>query len=250
MIFHILNGDALLSLFPEEIPGERISFRECLIDGPVQANSMEEFWGLRKDFIENSFPQTPELNYTDYSQKEIEKISQIPEKSQVYCWFEEDLFCQVNFWFTINFLQGKSLKVHLVLPSPESPYNFSFSGKPGLLESYQQAIPLDENTRQILEKLWKCFEEENVKTAQFLAQKTEFQRPFLGKAVEAWQNMIPQNGHLGKPKQVLLEIHSQNPAADFGSIFRDFQKRVPEYGFGDLQVLNMCHELGILKNNA
>lgn len=250
MIFHILNGDALLAQFPDEIPGERISFRECLIDGPVKANSMEEFWGMRKNFIEKSFSQTPDLDYTNYSRKEIEKIFRIPEGSQIYCWFEEDLFCQVNFWFTINFLQGKSLKVHLVLPSPESPYNFSFSGKPGLLESFQQAIPLDENTRQILEKLWKCFKEKDVETAQFLAQKTEFQRPFLGKAIEAWQNMTPQNYHPGKPKQILLEIHAQNPNADFASIFREFQKRLPEYGFGDLQVLNMCKELGILKKSA
>lgn len=249
MIFHILNGDSLLQQFPTEIPGERISFRECLIDGPVKANSMEEFWRMRKEFIEKSFPQNPELDFADYSQKEIEKISRIPEGSQVYCWFEEDLFCQANFWFTLTLLQGKSLEVHLVLPSPESPYNFSVSGHPGLLTSYQLAISLDEKSRDVLEKLWKCFEVGDVETAQFLAQKAEFSLPFLGKAIEAWRNMIPQNGHPGKPKQVLLEIHSQNPEADFGSVFREFQKRVPEYGFGDLQVLNMCRELGIMKKN-
>ena len=48
MIFHILNGDSLSGQFPEEIPGEKVIFRECLVDGPVQADSEEVFWKIRK----------------------------------------------------------------------------------------------------------------------------------------------------------------------------------------------------------
>lgn len=34
--FHILNGDALKSQFPEQILGEKIIARECLVDGSVE----------------------------------------------------------------------------------------------------------------------------------------------------------------------------------------------------------------------
>ncbi|WP_035468196.1 DUF1835 domain-containing protein [Algoriphagus mannitolivorans] len=250
MIFHILNGDALLSQFPDEIPGERISFRECLIDGPVKANSMEEFWRMRKDFIEKSFPQNPELDYSDYSQKEIEKISRIPEGSHVYCWFEEDLFCQVNLWFSISMLQGKELKVLLVLPPPSSPFSFSYLDQKELLELYaHNPIKLETEERKVLKMVWAFFQNKNPEKAQKLAEKHFSYLPFLRRALKFWEEMIPKNGYLGKPKETLMAIHKTNPEAEFGFIFREFQKRIPEYGFGDLQVLNMCRELGIMKKN-
>lgn len=37
---HILNGDALNECFPNDLKGERIIARACLVDGPVKAASL------------------------------------------------------------------------------------------------------------------------------------------------------------------------------------------------------------------
>jgi hypothetical protein len=121
MIYHILNGDALLAQFPSEIAGERLVFRECLVDGPVLPREGQELWQLREAFILQNYPEASVDDYKKKVYEEIIKIQSIPAESKIYCWFEEDLFCQVNLWFLFNYLMTHPAEVHLVLPHPASP---------------------------------------------------------------------------------------------------------------------------------
>lgn len=93
--YHILNGDALKVQFPEVLKGNIIVARECLI-GDVQGKNLEQFFHTRAQFISNF----EDYNYDDYFQdtvSEFEKIRAIPENAVINLWFEDDLFCQVNF---------------------------------------------------------------------------------------------------------------------------------------------------------
>jgi len=48
MIYHVLNGDALLPTFIEtKLGGEIIVDRECLIEGDVSGDTLFEFWLTR-----------------------------------------------------------------------------------------------------------------------------------------------------------------------------------------------------------
>ena len=40
--FHVLNGDALKEQFPPTITGDIIVIRECLVDGPVTGNNVDD----------------------------------------------------------------------------------------------------------------------------------------------------------------------------------------------------------------
>ncbi|TDQ19500.1 hypothetical protein DFQ04_1322 [Algoriphagus boseongensis] len=240
MIYHILNGDALLGKFPEEIPGERISFRECLIDGPVKAENLKEFWAIREKFIASSYPNPANFSYQSYSQAELERILHIPIDSKVYCWFEEDLFCQVNLWFVLNLLQGKKVEVFLALPYPDSPYNFTVLSDKELVDSYlHKAHFLSEKEREILAKLWIHYQNQDVFEALKIADLFLERFPFLKPAVEAWRDMIPLGDFQGKPIETLKEIQRETATYDFGKVFQEFQKRLPNYGFGDTQVQRM-----------
>ena len=42
--YHILNGDALKELFPEDIKGTLIIARECLIEGNVDGDTFDSFF--------------------------------------------------------------------------------------------------------------------------------------------------------------------------------------------------------------
>lgn len=246
MNYHLLNGDALAEIFPKSIPGERIVFRECLLDGPVNPTPTQELWQVREEFIQKNYPGAAEIDYKTYSYEEILKIKSIPADAKIYCWFEEDLFCQVNLWFIFNYLKTHPAEVHLVLPYPDSPYHFSVMREKELIETYEKKSKvLSQRERAVLGDLWIHFQNNDVFEALKIATLFLERFPFLKPAVESWRDMIPIGDFPGKPKATLLKIHEEFGEIDFGSVFREFQKRIPEYGLGDLQVLRMYKELGL-----
>lgn len=247
MIYHILNGDALAEIFPKSIPGERIIFRECLLDGPVNPTPTQELWQVREEFIRKNYPGATEIDYRTYSYEEILKIKTIPADAKIYCWFEEDLFCQVNLWFILNYLKTHPAEVFLVLPYPDSPYHFSFlSAKELELAFHKKSHSLSPKEREVLGNLWLNFQIENVFEALKIALQFTERFPFIKPAVEAWRDMMPIGDYPGKPKAKLLEISKNLKTRDFSVIFKEFQKQLPEYGLGDLQVKRLCEELGII----
>jgi Domain of unknown function (DUF1835) len=245
-MIHILNGDSLASQFPQSIPGEKIIFREALIDGPVKADSLEEFWEIRSQYINENYPDASDLDYFKLSVLEFEKILHLPADSKIYCWFEEDLFCQVNLWFVLNLLKNHPGDVFLVLPYPDSPYHFSRLDEQEMMETFEsKAHYINEKERRVLENLWIYFQSEDVFEALRIADLFRERFPFVKSAVEAWRDMIPIGNYPGKPKATLLEIRDELQTTEFEPIFKEFQKRLPIYGFGDLQVKKMGKDLGI-----
>ena len=114
--YHILNGDALLDQFPKSIKGEKIILRECLVEGDVQGDSFESFCQVRADYLQQAYGQVVDVDYHKEVVPEFEKILAIPQGSEVNLWFEDDLFCQVNFWFTLHLLAqtGKEIEAFLI----------------------------------------------------------------------------------------------------------------------------------------
>ena len=49
--YHILNGDSLHGHFPEQIKGDVLIMRECLVDGDVQGAELEDLFSVREAFI-------------------------------------------------------------------------------------------------------------------------------------------------------------------------------------------------------
>ncbi|MDI1322786.1 MAG: DUF1835 domain-containing protein [Algoriphagus sp.] len=243
-MIHILNGDSLANQFPQSIPGEKIIVREALIDGPVKADSLDEFWEIRSRFINENYPDASDLDYFKLSVPEFEKILHLPADSKIYCWFEEDLFCQVNLWFVLNLLKNHPGDVFLVLPYPDSPYHFSSLDEQDLVDSFEsKAHFLSRTEREILETLWRHFQNEEIFEALQIGQLFNERFPFLKQAIEAWRDMIPVGDFPGKPKATLLEIRDELQTSEFEPIFIEFQKRLPIYGFGDLQVKRLLREI-------
>ena len=97
---HILNGDMLKNQLPECIKGEFIVMRECLVDGEVNGCTLDDLCQTRANFISHNYEGCSEQSYYDLVVPEFKKIQCIDEDSDINLWFEDDLFCQVNFWFT------------------------------------------------------------------------------------------------------------------------------------------------------
>lgn len=238
--YHILNGDALLAYFPSTIIGEKIITRECLVDGIVAGDTLSEFYKTRASFINY------EYGGQDYFEKvvqEFEKMQQIPEGSDINLWFEDDLFCQVNFWFVIHLLYNteKEFQYFLVRPNVHNQYGFGGLSQEGLLDVFQKKLSLSEIST--LAQLWEHYQKNELNQLSKIALALKKQYSFLLPAVQAHIDRQPIADNKGKPSEILKEIILEQGGEDFGSVFLEFNKRASIYGYGDTMVKRLFDEL-------
>lgn len=241
--YQVLNGDCLKEQLPGEIEGEIIVARECLVDGEVKSDNLEELFQLRADFISKLSDNCSKEDYRRDTVSEFEKIKGIPPGSTVNLWFEDDLFCQVNFWFVTYLLSHFVQDCNVFLVRPEVHTRFGFGGLNSfqLMRCYEQKVPISQ-TEQIA-ALWESYRNGDIEHLQVIALELKDEFPFIPEAVEAHIERIPTENSLGRPTESLLEIMEDLETEEFGVVFREFSKRESIYGFGDLQVKRLMDNI-------
>jgi len=245
---HILNGDSLKYQFPKGINGKIVIMRECLVDGDVQGNDLNEFFVNRANFVE-SYDEVPKGTYIETSVPELEKIAALGQEQKqektIYCWFEEDLFCQVNFWFVLYLLakQPNLNKLYFVRPKQGSEYSFGHMNKEELQASFNQSTLISLSELSILVKLWPCYQQRRFNEMLQLCQLLPSQWQFLQLAIHAQIDRAPDDSGYGRPERSLLKIMKELETVSFGSVFQEFVKREAIYSFGDLHVKRMFDHL-------
>lgn len=217
--------------------------RECLVDGEVKSESLSDFFAKRAAYISSAYPGFTEADYYGETVSEMEKIMKIPDGAHVYLWFEDDLFCQVNFWFVVALLSQhvRGCKLYLVRPMTSLYYGFGGLDQAGLWEAYGQSAEIKEVDQ--VAALWKAYQREDHEALMQGARKLEATFPFVLPAVEAYFDSIPSKDDLGRPKKTLLAIMEELETVAFGPVFQEFHKRESIYGYGDLQVKRLFDEL-------
>ncbi len=238
--YHVLNGDALREQFPSNLEGEIIVFRECLVDGPVSAATEEAFYEQRAEFLVSSYGASSQ-EYLTQSRGELEKLEGIEVGAEVNFWFEDDLFCQVNFWFALYQTRQRHVSRFLVRPFHLSPFGFAAYDRQGLLEVYSNRTVLPPDGP--LFDLWNSYSKSDIKSLSSVASQLQVDFPFIEDAVEAHCQRRPHNGFLGRPSELLMQIQKELNTDQFGPIFGEFSKRAPIYGFGDVQVKRLLEEI-------
>jgi len=245
---HILNGDSLKSHWPKPITGELIVARECLIDGNVQAENLEMFFANRAKFI-SSYGDITEESYYQKTVTEFNKILQIPKGCKTYCWFEHDLFCQVNFWFVISLLIDKCVvnEIYFVEPNEGNEYSFAHMREDELIAAYNNARLISSDDLKQLSRLWTLYQRATLTTdctEMFeVASPLSCNFPFLPEVIKAQQDRSPDRSGYGRPERRLLEIMKEDHTLDFGLVFTKFCQTEGVYSFGDLQVKQMFDRL-------
>ena len=244
-ITHILNGDALKSQFPSSIKGELIVARECLVDGNVQGDTLEVLFANRTKYLE-SFQDVGEGSYAEKSIPEFEKMLNLTDQDNVFVWFEDDLFCQVNFWFVIHLLVNNTniQEVHLVRPNKGNEYSFGFMKQLELQSAFEQPILIAIDDLKNIAKLWPLYQQEHysqmLKMTHLHLNKYEF---FITPAIKAQIDRAPDEQGFGRPQRALIAIMKELNTKDFDAVFRLFCQREAIYSFGDLQVKRMFDDL-------
>lgn len=240
--YHILNGDALREQFPKEIDGELIVMRECLVEGDVNGDDLAQFLQTRARFISQNFTKSNEQDYYEKTVAEFEKIRAIPKNTEICLWFEDDLFCQVNFWFVVSLLHTTHPeKLSLVRPLKHSFYGFGGLNKGELIDIYHNRKPLTKIAK--INELWQSYKQNDTDNLLLIANELKTSYPFILPAVNAHVERFPVGEKLGRPKETLLSIMKELKTDEFSPVFKEFCKREPIYGFGDSQVKRLFDEI-------
>jgi len=242
MDIHILSGDSLVEQFNETgIEGEMKVCRECFIDGDLQSEGLEDFWEKREQFLKSAYSDV-EIDYTEKVKDEFISAYNASDDSNavVNLWFERELFCQVNMWFSIWLLRSTDAKFQVVYPileEGESPLKgWSDLGVDGLKKSFENRSKLIYDDVFLAVQLWEAFRDRDNKTLAELASRESIAFPTLEEVCDAAINIET------RPKETLKQIVSEGKT-EFGEVFSEFCKREPIYGFGDLQVKRIFDEL-------
>ena len=244
-VYHILNGDELKKQFPKDISGDLIITRECLVEGDVQGNNLTALCQTRAKYISNTYTAYSRNDYYSKTASELKKIEGIPKDAEVNLWFEDDLFCQVNFWFVVNLLhQGyENQPIFLIRPKIGSEYSFGKMSELELITAFQKKMEIVPSEIKRISKLWLLYQNNNHTEMLAIAKKLEIKFPFLTPAIKAHIDRTPTDGKLGRPTQSLITIMAALKTKKFEPVFIEFCKREGIYGFGDLQVKNIFDKI-------
>lgn len=242
-VCHILNGDVLKEQFPASILGEQIVMREFLVDGDVAGDTLEELFQTRATYISENIPNCSRQDYFCETVPEISKLLSIPPGTEINLWFEEDLFCQVNLWFSIHVLHqaGRDKNLNLVLPKEPHQYAFGYCSAAELEKFYKDRTPIKEPS--LFSLLWKNYQSGNLKELKNLAKHLKHKFPFVDAAVDAHIDRSPGNEENGVPYKTLEKIVHELGTTDILPVLKEFNSQLPIYGFGDTQVKKILKKI-------
>jgi hypothetical protein len=240
MKIHVLAGDSLLRAFKKtNIEGEIIVCRECFVDGDLKAENPEDFWNVRANFIKKTYGENTE-SYRQNVYAEFEKLQKLPENSEVYLWFEYELFCQVNLWFCLWLLRDKNFEFYRVAPAVRNEREiwkgFGGLGANELKECFAQRIMLSQADVTLGKELWKVFCFGDTEGLKSLSENESESFPKLKEVCRAAIEIK------SRPKEKLQQILSLGET-DFKEIFKRFAETEGIYGFGDAQVKRIMQEI-------
>lgn len=247
MNFHILNGDSLHYTFAEtQLEGQCIICRECLIDGPVQAKDLDNFWAIRASYLAQTHGEIRE-RYYDISVRELDKLQHLPAHAEVNLWFEDDLFCQSNMWFILSLLASSrsQLKIYRVFPSePVQDHwrGFGEADASSLELAFSHRVEFHQADLDLGVHLWEAYRNGNLERLFDLSQTVSPCFKLLPEVVQAHIERFAPEGQLGRPERLIAELMRENPE-DFSALFVAFWKKEGIYGFGDGQVRVMYERL-------
>ncbi|NNF36328.1 MAG: DUF1835 domain-containing protein [Saprospiraceae bacterium] len=243
-IVHILNGDALREVFPSELKGELITFREMMMEGPVHANGIEELVSMRSKFL-NKYYDTELEEYYNKSGRELEKILSISESSKVYLWFEYDLFCQVNMWCAIHMLTSwnnvNDIKIVYPAPITNSVDWHGFAAiRPNEISSLlKKSIPLIQSDIELNHKIWSAYTSTDIQALKQLSKEKSEAFPLLHQSIQNHLDRLPINGQPSALNTSISNLVTKHGKENFGAIFKAFSSEYGRYGMGDVQVKRM-----------
>ncbi|MFL6375680.1 MAG: hypothetical protein ACJ73D_13515 [Pyrinomonadaceae bacterium] len=241
MIYHVLPGDAQVAEFTAAgLDGEVIVCREALIDGPIHAEDLDQFWDQRARFIVAEYGED-EIAYHDNVARDLARLQEVEAGDEVNLWFEYELFCAANMWFCLSLLNDARATVYRVEPFGRA-LEERWDGFGGFTADDMRAAHalrtlLSAEHVTLGGELWEAYRQRDHAKLKELAARCDTDCfPYLTEVVAA---VAEEDIY---PLEVLKEIRSRG-VTDFNSIFAEFKKGAGVYGYGDTQVQKLLEKI-------
>jgi len=233
MIYLMLPGDAQVGAFKNSgIDGELLVCRECLIEGDVSGETLDEFFINRSAFINEAFGDDP-ANYNAGVASQFRQLKELSIRDEINLWYEYELFCAANLWFCLSLLANTEAAVYRVEPiyrTMEDRWE-GFGGATGddMRRCFDSRIRLTEEDVELGLRLWNAFRSNDSTELMRLSDEVSPAFPYLNELCEAAAVRDSE------PKRIADEIR-QEGSENFADIFAAFRRRAGIYGFGDSQL--------------
>lgn len=247
---HITNGDDLSEMVREmNIPGELITWREMLCEGPVSQNvGGEEFINLRKEFLKESYSITQQ-EYQDKFISELEKLGAINNYDEIVLWFEFDLFSHMNLLAVIAFLlqNGKKDPLSLVcsrkLEGELEMVPLSELSEENLEQHYLHRIPLSDDDIETAQYIWDLYCGKNPKRLiSEIKKSTNFE--YLASSIRAHIERFPNvKTGLNTLEINVLKLIKRHEIKSLHHLLGYALKYQGYYGYVDVQMQRVIDKL-------
>jgi len=233
MIYHMLPGDAQVGAFKNSgISGEMLVCRECLIEGDISGETLDEFFVNRSAFINAAYGDDP-ANYNGVVASQFRPLKDLSVRDEINLWFEYELFCAANLWFCLSLLVNTEAAVYRVEPiyrTTEDRWE-GFGGATGedMRRCFESRIRLTDEDIELGSRLWTAFRTDDPAEMERLSDEVSPAFPYLSELCEAAALRDSE------PKRIADEIKREGNE-DFSDIFAAFRQRAGIYGFGDSQL--------------
>jgi hypothetical protein len=249
MVYHILNGDSLAASFPSDIPqGKIVIIKEAFIEGPTTTNFGDAgYWLERSQYISDTYKEDPKMYLYNFLTNQLAALQQVTQDDNVYLWFEDDLFCQTNMWFSVyyitRFVQPQFFRI---FPKEDNELwcGFGRAEKDQLVLLFDQKKLFSSKEIQLVNFLWEAYVHDDEENLKRLSTANSTCLRFLPEVIQAHLDRIPRSENPGRAKKVLREIMDSG-VSSFYEIFSAFSLREGIYGYGDSQIKNMLKEMGV-----
>jgi len=232
-MYQVLPGDAQVAAFKESaIQGELLVCRECLVEGDLSGDSLDEFFVNRAAFINGAYDEDP-ANYNALVASQLRKLTEVGRGDEVNLWFEYELFCAANMWFCLDLLSKTSAQVYRAEPVYRTATDrwdgFGGATAADMRRCFESRIKMANEDVALGSLLWQAYKAADNERLGELSNEVSPAFPYLKELCEA---AIAKET---TPAVVVNQIR-QDGAENFGEIFLEFRRRAGVYGYGDSQV--------------
>ena len=242
-MLHLVNGEATKEkLGRAEVAGTIESVDDILMEGPLQPQQHEAALERRATFLEN-YLDIPRAEYLARSRQRRDLLASVNDADEAVLWFEEDVFCQMNYLDAFRWLANRANGSQLSFVCPRAE-RLGESSPQQLERFFAQRKPVNGDLFSFATKAWDALTQDSPRPLADFLDRTDFSPwPSLRDALQAQLARLPsaRNG-LGRIEEVILRAVAAG-ANSFGDVFQQINEHARIYGVGDLQVLRYLIDL-------
>lgn len=256
-LLHITNGDDISEKIRElEIPGDIITWREMLCEGPTAMEvGDEEFVNLRKSFLREKYNISEEQYHQEFL-SELAKLAVINNYDEVVLWFEFDLFSHMNMLALISFLvQNKkndplTLVCSKKLKGEDEMSPLSALSAKHLKKHYKCRIALTDDDVSTANLIWELYCSKNPKRlASEIKKTTNFE--YLSSCIRAHIERFPNvKTGLNSLEINVLKLIEQHEITTMNQLMGYALQYQGYYGYGDAQMKRVIEKLSPFYENT